>query len=113
MFASIAQSAAPALRSTGRFLVPAIKDGTQAAISVVVVYGSIAAAGLTGYGLYRGAGVIRRTTVNGARHAYGWATTHSTSKKALQGRIDRMTLEAAAYKAARGNGHAPELPAGA
>jgi hypothetical protein len=110
MFASIAQSTVPALRSTGRFLAPAVKEGAQAAISVVVVYGALIGAGIAGYSLYRGAGAVRRTTVNGARSAYGWAAAHTPSKKALKSRIDRMTAEATAHKAGATNGAAIELP---
>jgi hypothetical protein len=109
MFASIAQTAATVLRSTGRYLAPAVKDGARTAISVAVAYGTLIGAGIAGYSLYRGAGVIRRTTVSGARHAYGWATTRSPTKKALQARIDRMTQEKAGT--APFNGQAIELPA--
>jgi hypothetical protein len=107
MFASIAQTAAPAVRSTGRYLAPTVKDGVRTAISVAVVYGTLIGASIAGYGLYRGAGVIRRTTVSGARHAYGWATTRSPTKKAFQARIDRMTQEKAGAAPVNGQASFP------
>jgi hypothetical protein len=106
MFTSIIQFSAPAAKEGAKL---AIKYTSAGLVIVAAQLGAIGAAAC-GYGLVRGGLTVGRSTINGTRHAYGWATTHTPSKKAIQARIDRMTVEALADKASRTNGHAAEQP---